>query len=283
MSCNANNHHPNCTCGWGGVNYGTNSPTARSPIKSRLMQLQPINISNRPYASGLQVATNSRLAGGFVNPNAICKYCGESVYYYESSNGGQVFFDSLGPPWPKHSCFEENQSSFKKLLPIKESFGGWVKERWQPLTGVEIYKKPGLENIYEINGIFDGFAKKMFFETKIPVIAHIFRYMVTPRGLYEISILDFHKVTNTWFYWSGVASIDYRNIPSPLKITVVSGNADVRSHLEGKYEINKNRALFSSLLKEPNPDDEEFVCCPLCQGNLKRKSLKKHFKKVHSL
>ena len=40
----------------------------------------------------------------YVNPNARCPVCGESVYFYQSPNGGRVFFDELGPPWPKHPC-----------------------------------------------------------------------------------------------------------------------------------------------------------------------------------
>lgn len=40
----------------------------------------------------------------YVNPNARCPVCGSSVYFYQSPYGGRVFFDELGPPWPKHPC-----------------------------------------------------------------------------------------------------------------------------------------------------------------------------------
>src|SRR4051812_38741158 len=40
----------------------------------------------------------------YVNPNARCPVCGASVYFYQSPFGGRVFFDELGPPWPKHPC-----------------------------------------------------------------------------------------------------------------------------------------------------------------------------------
>jgi hypothetical protein len=40
----------------------------------------------------------------YVNPNARCPVCGASVYFYQSPYGGRVFFDELGPPWPKHPC-----------------------------------------------------------------------------------------------------------------------------------------------------------------------------------
>lgn len=40
----------------------------------------------------------------FVRPNARCPVCGESVFYYQNEHGSRVFFDELGPPWPKHPC-----------------------------------------------------------------------------------------------------------------------------------------------------------------------------------
>jgi len=40
----------------------------------------------------------------YVNPNARCPVCLASVYFYQSPHGGRVFFDELGPPWPKHPC-----------------------------------------------------------------------------------------------------------------------------------------------------------------------------------
>jgi len=35
-----------------------------------------------------------------------CRFCGAKVFYYEDEFGSKVFFDELGPPWPKHSCAE---------------------------------------------------------------------------------------------------------------------------------------------------------------------------------
>ena len=40
----------------------------------------------------------------YINPNARCPVCGADVYFYQSPYGGRVFFDELGPPWPKHPC-----------------------------------------------------------------------------------------------------------------------------------------------------------------------------------
>ena len=45
-----------------------------------------------------------RVTACFVTPNATCPVCGDRVFYYQNENGSRVFFDELGPPWPKHPC-----------------------------------------------------------------------------------------------------------------------------------------------------------------------------------
>jgi hypothetical protein len=52
----------------------------------------------------------------FVNPNANCPICNEPVFYYQNEFGSRVFFDELGPPWPKHPCTDSKRS----LLHAKE-------------------------------------------------------------------------------------------------------------------------------------------------------------------
>jgi hypothetical protein len=42
-----------------------------------------------------------------VNPNARCPVCNAAVYFYQSPDDGRVFFDELGPPWPKHACTDQ--------------------------------------------------------------------------------------------------------------------------------------------------------------------------------
>ena len=69
----------------GGVGYGTYS-SVRSTSDGEVFEFPFIT-----YPS-------------YVNPNARCPVCGASVYFYQSPYGGRVFFDELGPPWPKHPC-----------------------------------------------------------------------------------------------------------------------------------------------------------------------------------
>lgn len=56
---------------------------------------------------------NDARAGGsatstYVNPNANCPVCGAPVFFYQSEHGSRVFFDELGPPWPKHPCTDNS-------------------------------------------------------------------------------------------------------------------------------------------------------------------------------
>lgn len=36
--------------------------------------------------------------------NARCPVCGAAVYFYANESGSRVYFDEIGPPWPKHPC-----------------------------------------------------------------------------------------------------------------------------------------------------------------------------------
>lgn len=87
--CNAWNHSLGCTCGWGGdghlgVSFGG--------------------------SGGLFQTGNFRSAyadDDFCLPTA-CGKCGNSIFFVRH-NGGNVSFDSLGPPWPKHPCYSDDE------------------------------------------------------------------------------------------------------------------------------------------------------------------------------
>lgn len=96
--CNAWNHQPGCTCGWGGEGHlgksdvGWNSASGKtSPSLAKPNEF--------PEYTGSPVDGKR-----YVTPNARCPVCGKSVYFFQSENGGRVFFDDLGSPWPKHPC-----------------------------------------------------------------------------------------------------------------------------------------------------------------------------------
>jgi hypothetical protein len=57
---------------------------------------------SRSTTSGL--APVKRTTQRWVRPNARCPVCGAPVYFYANEHGSRVYFDELGPPWPKHPC-----------------------------------------------------------------------------------------------------------------------------------------------------------------------------------
>lgn len=42
----------------------------------------------------------------WAEPNARCPVCGAAVYFYKNEAGSRVYFDEIGPPWPKHPCLD---------------------------------------------------------------------------------------------------------------------------------------------------------------------------------
>lgn len=88
------NHYSNCTCGWC-VNNGRN----------RIDRGQLLNDLRRQDAlSFLKRNSANSIAGCYINPNARCPVCGTAVFFYSNQFGSKVYFDDLGPPWPKHPC-----------------------------------------------------------------------------------------------------------------------------------------------------------------------------------
>lgn len=100
MSCNAFGHPPDCNCGWGGEFHGSTKDGYSNEHWQRIES--------------------------YTNPNAKCPACGQMVYFYRSREGGGVYFDELGPPWPKHECTQHNAQKFDQALQLhKHSARSW--------------------------------------------------------------------------------------------------------------------------------------------------------------
>lgn len=88
--CNAFNHPKHCKCGWGTDGLMGYSISFNSHLDSELGLLAQSYLS--------------RAGPSTTRPNYLCKCCGAKVYFFQSTSGGKVLFDSLGQPWPKHDC-----------------------------------------------------------------------------------------------------------------------------------------------------------------------------------
>lgn len=116
------NHYPNCTCGWC-VNYG-GSRIDRSKLTDTFRY--------RDARYLLKQSGANSVSGCYVNSNARCPVCSAAVFFYANAAGSRVYFDDLGPPWPKHPCTDGPRSSgrYSKenfTAPTKRS-RGQVKE-----------------------------------------------------------------------------------------------------------------------------------------------------------
>jgi hypothetical protein len=129
--CNAWNHRPGCRCGWGGEGHaGLSSFSSFGTYNSAYTARAP-HWSVPPLTSTYT---------SYVNPNASCPVCGAPVFFYQSPSGGRVFFDELGPPWPKHPCTDHSSRPVPRLSVDASQLSAapppmtytWQREGWQP-------------------------------------------------------------------------------------------------------------------------------------------------------
>jgi hypothetical protein len=92
------------------------------------------------------VRTRFETFESFTNPNASCPECGERVFFYQSPYGGRVYFDELGPPWPKHPCTDQSYrhasatgSALRTITAPVTQPPKWRNAGWQPLSILRIY------------------------------------------------------------------------------------------------------------------------------------------------
>lgn len=133
------------------------------------------------------------------------------MFYYESPYGGKVYFDHMGPPWPKHPCMDTYEQSAPhtkvsgrkigvsfvsqlKPLPIK------IEDGWMPVYCFEIHVSNRLPDYLDF-ALFDTENRKHLF-AKLP------RHLVDSRSPilirrikdqlnYEISTLNAREAKPT--------------------------------------------------------------------------------------
>jgi hypothetical protein len=66
----------------------------------------PVERASESWAKG-HARSDSGVA--FTHPTT-CPICGALIFFHTNGNGDVVFFDELGPPWPKHPCLSTEES-----------------------------------------------------------------------------------------------------------------------------------------------------------------------------
>lgn len=111
------NHYHNCSCGWC---VGKGRQRAKENLRRERAIRTAGDFLRRHDASGLGSTC-------FVSPNSKCPICKAGVYFYSNSNGSKVFFDQLGPPWPKHPCTDRPNVAARATQtasrPLRRSIG----------------------------------------------------------------------------------------------------------------------------------------------------------------
>lgn len=101
------NHYPNCMCGWCVNHRGGQLVIA---VRESLPRRDAIAFLKRNSAASISAC--------YVDPNSWCPVCRAPVFFYSNQFGSKVYFDALGPPWPKHPCTDSPR--FKRMGVSKE-------------------------------------------------------------------------------------------------------------------------------------------------------------------
>lgn len=121
--CNSRYHSSICECGFGGVGHRGRRGSSSYTGNNFFPEETPSDVLYRRFP---ELRKTHSVASRFVTPNASCPVCGAGVWYYQNEHGSRVFFDDLGPPWPKHPC-TDSQSNCTPVLTREPGLGIEVK------------------------------------------------------------------------------------------------------------------------------------------------------------
>ncbi len=94
---------------------------------------------------------------------AACPVCQARVFFYQNAAGSKVFFDHLGPPWPKHPCtsFDRAPKPHTPSLPA-----GVPDEGWMQMTVTELLYRGALHKTIITMAIAGNSEPAILFYTK---------------------------------------------------------------------------------------------------------------------
>lgn len=209
------NHSPDCRCGWCVKHGGNRIHRSEMRYSTRLAEAQSLL-----RAHGVR----DRITACFVDPNAKCPVCGAGVYYYQNARGSRVFFDDLGPPWPKHPCTDNRRNNLKNASITADSpiarrrglsvelveaaqqtglyrgryfYGSGTSEHWTPIEIIDVSRR-GRDNIVKAVYLESEDRKPLHFRFANQKVA-LKRADVIMKRNSEISIFSVEEMTDFLF------------------------------------------------------------------------------------
>lgn len=119
--CNAWNHPPGCSCGWGGGNNsggyggGLGFLGGRSSLSQFVIPTRSAFQFPPPSAARAAIGHQPTEIREAETRETTCWWCGATVFYHTNGYGDCVLFDSLGAPWAVHRCWADYWDGQKAL------------------------------------------------------------------------------------------------------------------------------------------------------------------------
>jgi len=204
MSCNGFNHPPNCNCPWG-------------PGYGRAYRDEAEVPPSRQRHFGAQPSTKAERLVGITIPNAKCQYCQSPVFFYRSPYDGKVFFDSLGPPWPKHQCISSSVIATRTAdRPVSTD---WESNGWIALLDVVLFEHNKRKNTFRLTGNILGYPTTLYYSSTFLFEIEQARVRRRTDQQFDISFLSYSTLEKTWFEYYGVANTkDPKFSPPPAAL-----------------------------------------------------------------
>jgi hypothetical protein len=219
-----------------------------------------------PKAAAISSTPQNPLRLGWTQPNAKCPRCGAEVYFYASKDGGRVYFEELGPPWPKHLCFEltSERTIATEMTQADEPTVRWDHAGWMWLR-VDQVTLIGAGGLHRLMG-FDGInAPSISFRLVGAFEVEIARYMPQDDGGVLISFLARDEQAKQWLVCEGLGTLS-RSEPPAAALAVVQRidyapcNTDAGSTLAMRLaQIDEEIEMLSRRLQDLHAERESLM------------------------
>lgn len=314
--CNAWNHPPGCPCPWGGGGASGRNPFGNGSYRNNFSFHIPKYELHKYSVFSRVVSFRS-----YVNPNATCPICGASVFFYQSPYGGRVFFDELGPPWPKHPCtnssFDSTRSRTSSANSIRASIqmtgekvlrldvdrlpvntpieaSHWKRSIWSPLVCEEIRETPthyarlSARVVYIENGYLVESPLLTIYTSCSPCSLEdrplFIRRHPKYRGKYEISSFSFGSAESAIEPISLVANISsFYPLERIIKGHTLSGSNKARLVKKKDIETHyKSKKIYKTQARLTNIKRSSSRSKPLTAKKYKKNTNKQAQAPIHN-